>query len=604
MNGHLGIRVGTCFGVVLALALTAGCGKKEPSAPAVDPSAAAVADVNKLADELLEHMRASSSYVQFLSNVPVTQIEDLTPEEAQKEADFHRAALARLKAVKIADLPQEQWLLSRLLEHTYDQGQHAAEDYWLNFAVTPYSGGQTVLGVHRILGAQKLATKEDLDRYLKLMDEYTALIDQLTAKTVAQAERGIRVPKPALAGVRATITGLRGGAPAALEVSAERLSGVAPGDAEAFRTQLAQRIKASITPAYDKLLATFDDAYVAAAPDKVGLSQYPGGKENYLRRIVYDTGLSLTPQEIHDRGVAAVAELDAQMQAVRDEVKFKGDREAFHQMLRKDPRFLAKTPEDVEKRYQAFVDRMAPKISQYFSVLPKAPYGVKRLDLAAEPGMTYGYYEQPSPDNASGLYRYNGSNLDKRTLVTAGHLIYHELIPGHHLHLALQSENKNVHPVREFLYYGAFTEGWAEYAASLAYELDLYQDPYDRYGDMLMKSMLATRLVVDTGMNYFDWPLEKARAFMKDHTFESDVQIASESLRYSTDLFAQALDYRLGFDQMWTVRKHAEKELGDRFDIRAFHAAVVGNGAMPLDVLGEQVDRYIASAKAETKTAP
>jgi uncharacterized protein (DUF885 family) len=588
---------------ILGLALAGGCGSKqeEQSQSAVDTSTAAAAEVNKLADELLEHLRSTSAYVRMLSNLPVSEIDDFTFERAQQEADFSRSALSRLQAVQIDGLPQDQWLLAKLLEHTYETGVHTADDYWLNFLVTPYSGGQTVLAVHQVLRSQTIAGKADLHRYLKLVDEYAAMIDQMAAKTRAQAERGIRVPKAALTGVRATLTGLRGAAPAALDVAGARLEGLdgsTTADVEAFRTELSKRVKERVTPAYDRLLAVFDSSYATAAPDKVGLSQYPGGKETYLRLIVYGTGLSLTPQEIHERGLATVADLDARKRAIREQLKFEGDREAFHDMLRSDSRFLAKTPADVERRYRSYVERMAPKIPEYFSVLPKAPYGVKRLDPAAEPGMTYGYYEQPSPANPAGTYYYNGSNLGQRSLATASHLIYHELIPGHHLHLALQTEKQDVHPVRRFMLFGAFNEGWAEYAASLAHEMDLYQDPYDHYGDLLMQSMLAVRLVVDTGMNYFDWPLDKARAYMKEHTFESDVQIASESLRYSTDLFAQALHYRLGFDQIWTLRKRAEAELGDRFDIRAFHATVIGDGAMPLDVLAEQVDRYIAAARA------
>lgn len=588
---------------VLGLALAGGCGRKqEEQARAVDTSAAAASEVNKLADELLERLRSTSAYVRMLSNLPVSEIDDMTPEQAQEEAAFHRAALERLRAIEIDRLPQDEWLLVRLLEHSYETGIHAADDYWLDFAVTPYSGGQAVLAVHQVLRSQKLAGRADLDRYLKLVDEYATMIDQMAAKTRAQAQRGIRVPKPALEGVRKTLTGLRSNAPAALDVAGARLEGldaVTAADVEAFRTELAKRVNERVTPAYDRLLAVFDDSYAAAAPDKVGLSQYSGGKENYLRRIVYGTGLSLTPQEIHERGLAAVADLDAKMRAIREQLKFKGDRTAFHDMLRRDARFLAKTPDDVERRYRSYVERMAPRIPEYFSVLPEAPYGVKRLDPAAEPGMTYGYYEQPSPANPAGTYYYNGSNLGQRSLATAAHLIYHELIPGHHLHLALQSEKQGVHPVRRFMLFGAFNEGWAEYAASLAHEMGLYEDPYDHYGDLLLQSMLAVRLVVDTGMNYFDWPLDRARAYMKEHTFESDVQIASESLRYSTDLFGQALHYRLGFDQIWALRRRAETELGDRFDIRAFHAAVIGDGAMPLDVLAEKVDRYIAGAKAQ-----
>lgn len=587
---------------ILALSLLGACGQKQQQAQVGTEQAKdaggqrtnAAAEVDALADELLERWRVTSAQIRFQSNLPVTQIEDLTFDQAQKEADFNRAALTRVQAIDLSGLPEDRWVLARLLEHTYEQGTHAAEDYWLNFAVTPYSGAMSVFGVQRVLAGQKFETPDDLQRYLTLVDEYAALIDQMAAKTREQADRGIRVPKPAIPGVRTSLAGLRGGVAAALDVAPTRTSALATSAVAAFRSSLTKKLEQVVLPAYDRILAVFDDAYVAAAPDRVGLSQYPGGKENYLRRIGYGTGLSLTPQEIHDRGLAEVAELDAQMKAIREELKFQGDREAFHRLLRKDKRFIAKTPADVEKRYLGYVERMAPKIPEYFSVLPKAPYGVKRLDPAAEPGMTYGFYREPSPDSPTGTYFFNGSNLDQRSLVSAQHLIYHELIPGHHLHIALQAENETVHPVREFLFFGAFTEGWAEYAASLGVEMGLYSDPYDRYGHLLLQSMLATRLVVDTGMNYFDWPLEKARAYMKEHTFESDVQIASETLRYSTDLFAQALDYRLGYDQFWQLRRAAEARLGERFDIRRFHAAAVGDGAMPLDVLAEKIEQFIA----------
>jgi uncharacterized protein (DUF885 family) len=229
--------------------------------------------------------------------------------------------------------------------------------------------------------------------------------------------------------------------------------------------------------------------------------------------------------------------------------------------------------------------------------LPKAPYGVLRLALASEKGVTYGYYDMPTPADPAGYYYYNGSDLDKRSLINAEHLIYHELIPGHHLHLALQLENATVHPVRKFLEYGAFTEGWAEYAASLGEEMGLYSDPYDLYGHLVMQSFLTSRLVVDTGMNYFGMPLVEARAYMKAHTFESDVQIASETLRYSTDFYAQALGYRLGYEKFWELRHRAERALGKRFDIRDFHAAPIGAGAMSLGVLEEHIDWFIAQRR-------
>jgi len=352
-------------------------------------------------------------------------------------------------------------------------------------------------------------------------------------------------------------------------------------------------------PRYDAIIAIFGDDYVPKAPAQVGLGNLPGGKEEYLRRIVYETGLSLTPQQIHDLGQKRVAELDERVRAVREQLGFKGSREEFQASLRKDPRFIATSPQDMEQRYLAYAKRMEPHVPQYFSRLPKAPYGLARLPATAEAGMTYGYYQPPTPANPKGIYYFNASKLGQRSLLSAAHLMYHELLPGHHLHFALQQENSNAHPVREFLLYGAFNEGWAEYAASLGEEIGLYDDPYDMYGHLTMQAFLASRLVVDTGMNYLGMSLEQARAFMKAHTFESDVQIDSETLRYS-EIPAQALGYRLGYEKFWELRRRAEQKLGSRFDIRAFHAVAIGEGAMPLDVLEQRVDRYIAeSAEAE-----
>jgi uncharacterized protein (DUF885 family) len=559
--------------------------------------------VNSLANELLAHLQATSAYVRLQSGLPIAAFEPVTLARAQEEAKFNQQMLARIDAVALANLPHEQWLLAKMLRHTFRIGAHAEENYWFDFAVTPYAGyagitpnvgGQSVSGIHSILAAQPLKTSADLDNYLRLLDSYAVVLDQTAAKTRAQAERGIRVSKSAITGVVAMFRGLHTSASDTLLPAPARLAGVSVEQATAFNAAVQQRLTARFLPGYDAIVDIFSDAYARAAPDEVGIWHYPGGKERYLRLITDYTGLSFSPRKIHDLGERRVAELDLRMQAVRDQLGFKGSREAFHETLRRDPRFIAKSSTEVERRYLGYVARMEPFIPRYFSTLPKAPYGVRRVALAAEKGLTYGYYELPTPADSAGHYNYNGSDLDKRSLISAEHLIFHELIPGHHLHLALQLENPNVHPVRKFLDYGAFTEGWAEYAASLGEEMGLYSDPYDLYGHLLLQSFLASRLVVDTGMNYFNMPLGEARAYMKAHTFESDEQIASETLRYSTDSYAQALGYRLGYEKFWELRHRAEKTLGKDFDIRAFHAAAIGEGSMPLDVLGDHIEWFIA----------
>ena len=388
--------------------------------------------------------------------------------------------------------------------------------------------------------------------------------------------------------------GLQASAPSTLVPAQARMGTVSGAKAAAFSSAVNSRLNSRIIPGYEAVVKAFDATYIGAAPDEVGINRLPGGGKHYLQLIADNVDPRLSPREIHRLGEQRVAELERRMLAIRERVGFQGSRDAFNTMLHTDSRFIAKTPADLEQYFLGYIARVEPFVPVYFSTLPKAPYGVRRLAAAAEAGMTYGYYEMPTPSVAEGFYNYNGSDLDKRSLVAAEHLIFHELIPGHHFQLALQVEKPNRHPVQKFLLDTAFVEGWAEYAAGLCEEMGLYSDPYSLYGHLLMQSFIASRLVVDTGMNYFNMSLEQARTYLKAHTLEADPQIASETLRYSTDIFAQALGYRLGYEKFLSLRTHAAKSLGDRFDIRQFHAAAIGEGSMPLDVLEQQINWYIA----------
>jgi uncharacterized protein (DUF885 family) len=597
-RNFIGERTKRALGIVLIGLSLAACQKHDQPAATAPATTApdGAAAVNALADELLARLQKTNSLVQLQRGVQVDAFDAITFEFAQEEAKFYQQQLARLDAIALDALPPEQWLLAQMLRHTFASRSHAEESYWLEFAVTPYAGGSRISLAHQILASQKLQSAADLDHYQQLLDAYASMLGQIAAKTRAQSERGIRVARPAIAGVLATFRGLQTSAPQIFTPSQERLA-QAPADRVAeFKAAVQQKLDQRILPGYAAVIALFDDAYARAAPEQVGIGNLPGGKERYLSLITDYTGLALTPQQIRDLGEKRIAEIDERMRAVREQLGFKGSREDFHAKLRADRRFVAKSQQDMEQRYLSYVARMEPHIPEYFSRLPKAPHGVARLAAAAEKGMTYGYYQPPTPAEPVGHYYYNASDLDKRSLLSAAHLMYHELVPGHHLHIALQLENQDAHEVRKYLLYDAFNEGWAEYAASLGEEIGLYSDPYDLYGHLAMQSFLTSRLVVDTGMNYLGMTLQQARAYMKAHTFESDVQINSETLRYSTDIPAQALGYRLGYEKFWELRHRAEQKLAARFDIRKFHAAAIGEGAMPLDVLERHIDRYIAQS--------
>ena len=207
--------------------------------------------------------------------------------------------------------------------------------------------------------------------------------------------------------------------------------------------------------------------------------------------------------------------------------------------------------------------------------------------------MTFGYYLMPTPQEPHGIYFYNGSDLKQRSWITFESLAYHELFPGHHFQISLQTQNSDLPSIRQEFFATAFTEGWAEYAASLGFEAGLYQDPYDRYGRLAAELFLATRLVVDTGMNALEWPRQKAAQYMRQRLLESDQQIHTETLRYSADIPGQALGYKIGSIHFHRLREKARQAQGGEFDLRGFHDALLGSGAMPLSVLEEHLERLL-----------
>jgi uncharacterized protein (DUF885 family) len=207
--------------------------------------------------------------------------------------------------------------------------------------------------------------------------------------------------------------------------------------------------------------------------------------------------------------------------------------------------------------------------------------------------MTFGYYDAPRPHRKEGLYLFNSANLTKQALFNIGALTYHELVPGHHLHMATQVENPLLHPFRRCCIVNAYNEGWAEYAATFAGEIGMYEQPEERYGRLVMDAFLTCRLVVDTGMNVLGWSLERARDYMRAHGGMAEAEVLTESVRYSCDLPAQALAYKLGDVQILALRDRMREALGVRFDLKEFHSAILGPGALPMPELEWHVEHEI-----------
>jgi uncharacterized protein (DUF885 family) len=564
----------------------------------------------RIVDDAWEELRRSPFVQQQLGVVPV-RLPDISLTEAERRSQVGRSLLERTAVIDTDRLPHSLALTLRLVRFRAQTWAHEADWFWMvvdplgtgffgMFLPTAYCGGWLLNIINTQLAAYRFADVGDCDRYLGLVSDYARLIEQFAERTIGQAERGMYMPKVQAQQARVLLGALKASVVAALMVDSGRLAAVTSG---AFTCELERRIETRIGPAFGQILRAISDEYLEAAPDGVGLAQYEGGREIYEELVRLHTTLGLTPEQVHARGLERLERIENSMREIRAEVGFEGDGDAFLAYLNMDPRFRATTVDGVIAVFQQYIDRLKPKIDSYFSIIPRATYGVAPLPKVLEGSMTFGYYAPPRRDHAAGCYWFNSGNMTKQALLRIGALTYHELMPGHHLHLASQQENNSLHPFRMYSAVNAYTEGWAEYAAALAGEIGLYEKPEERYGLCINDAFLTCRLVVDTGMNAFGWSLERARDFMRAHSGMTESEILTESIRYSCDIPGQSLAYKLGDMQILELRDRMRRALGTGFDIKKFHTAILGPGALPMADLEWHVDLEIERLRVEMSDA-
>ena len=549
------------------------------------------ASLSQIAADYWQRQLDQNIYYRMKFGLPITELPDPTYGGNEKEAKFCKSIIERLNQVDQKEITHEEIITLEALKWECSQVNELLPYFWYLSPITPYNSSLPI--VHRAFSTYELNSQKDGESYLQLLKTVPAYVKKLQETVQEQAQRGIRIPKEELAIVTPFLSSYaRKAKESPFFVAEERRKKLSPE----FEKQLITIIDDDIHPAFQSLIDSLNGTYRELAPDKVGVQQYLGGKEAYSALVRHHTTMNVTPEEVHETGQKAVQALQKRMAEIRTQLNFKGTQEEFHQQLKKDPRFIPKTADEIGKKLLYYDRRIQAKLPEYFSLKPKARYTVKRLDPDLEGSMTFGYYQVPTTADPTGTYYYNGSNLPERPTFNSASLVYHELVPGHHFQINLQSENASLPAFRREGGHTAFVEGWAEYASSLAEEMGMYEDPYELYGRLAAEMFLTVRLVVDTGMNYYGWPREKAVAFMKENLLESDTQIHTESLRYSTDIPGQALGYKMGMFKIRDLREKAKRELGDRFDIRKFHAAVLGSGSMPMTVLEQHIQWFIANA--------
>jgi uncharacterized protein (DUF885 family) len=446
-----------------------------------------------------------------------------------------------------------------------------------------------------------LATVRDYENYIARLAAFDAYAAGYIERMRAGVKAGHTLPAVILAGWEAVVE------PHIVDnpedsLLYEPLRKFPPGVPEAEHARLRAAAQAAIRDAvvagYRQFRDFMRDEYVPAARTTIGASALPNGREYYKFRVKKFTTLELTPEQVHQIGLDEVKRIRGEMEAVMRRTGFAGDFAAFVEHLRTDPKFYATTPEELMRAASYHLKQMDGELPKLFGKLPRMPYGLRPIPDYIAPRTSSAYYQPPAGDGTrAGFFYLNTYNLPGRPLFALESLAAHEAVPGHHLQIALQQEITDLPNFRRFSGFTAFVEGWGLYAERLAGEAGFYADPYSEFGRLSMEMWRACRLVVDTGMHDFDWPRERAIAYMAENSAESMHNIEAEIDRY-IGWPGQALAYKMGELKIRELRARAERELGPRFDIRAFHDAVLGGGSVPLDVLERQIDAWIAAQRA------
>jgi uncharacterized protein (DUF885 family) len=447
-------------------------------------------------------------------------------------------------------------------------------------------------------GAAPYKTVKDYDDGLKRMDGFATYIDAAIARFRQGMASGVVQPKLVVQNVIDQLDNLL--APklddaVMMKPVAKFPEGVPAADQARLKAAYATEVGQKVNPALTRLRDFLKNEYLPVARDSVGLSAMPGGDNLYRYQIASTTTTNLTADEIHNIGLAEVERITRGMEAVKARVGFKGTNKEFFEFIRTDPQFKPKSKQDLTDRYYAVGKRVDATVGNLFSTLPKAPLEIRPVPAFKEKTDAGGSYQGGTPDGSRpGVFYFNTYDLPSRTTPGIETLYLHEAVPGHHFQISLAQENESLPPFQRFGGNTAFVEGWALYAESLGPELGMFKDPYQlqgRYDDEMLRAM---RLVVDTGLHSKGWSRDQAIQYMLDHSAMGKTDATSEVERYIA-MPSQALAYKVGQLTISRLRAKAEQALGPKFDIKEFHSQVLMTGALPMAVLEQKIDDWIAA---------
>jgi uncharacterized protein (DUF885 family) len=569
-------------------------------ATAPTPANASLEDRRKALNALFDEMWQDrlSHHPEFASSIGDKryndQLTDYSVDAYNQELARGRDYIVRLGSIDTAGMDDQEVLSKDLMVRQLIDQQEAAEFKPWEMPVNQFSGLHSELP--QLVSRLSFETVKDYDDYTARLIKIPTAFDQISANMNAGVEDG-RVPpryllEKVLVQVNAIATEKPEDTPFARPLK-KFSAGISAADQTRIKAATLDAIQKQVLPAYQQFGRFLKATYIPAGRTDPGVWSIPDGDKYYAFRVRESTTTSLTPQQIHQIGLDEVKRDEAAMLVIAQKLGFK-DVAALRASIVTNPKLHAQTKEQYLDAFRADIDQMRPKLPSLFGRLPKAPLEVEAVPAFIEKDQAPAYYDRGTPDGKRpGKVFVNTYDFEHRSLANVESIAYHEGLPGHHLQISIAQELTGIPEFRKYLGYTAFTEGWGLYAERLGKDVGFYQDPYSDYGRLEADNFRAIRLVVDTGVHSLHWTREQMVQYFKDNSGLDDATIQSEVDRYIA-WPAQALGYKIGQLKILELRAKAQQELGSKFDIRAFHDEVIDSGALPLDVLEQRVDAWIA----------
>jgi uncharacterized protein (DUF885 family) len=559
-------------------------------------SATGSAKLQPLLDEIWQHnlsispIFATSQGVHDFDN----KLADISPDALLNQDSQFREFLKKLSLIDKSELNRTEQISLLIQQRNL---QNNIDEYSFNTHYMPLTSESSFHSSLAFLPrSSRFNTVIDYQNYLARLKQFPTYFEQQINWMKKGILTGFIQPKVVLQGFEDSVKAFIHDSPEdSIYYAPFRdllANSIDPIQHQKLTEQAAKIISNHVFRAHQNFYDFLVSEYIPKSKTNIAAMSLPNGTAYYQNRSNFYTTTQMSVDDIHSLGLDEVKRIRGEMQAVINQLKYKGTINQFIQYLRTDKKFYAQTADELIKQASYIAKKMDAKLPQLFNYLPRTPYGVEPVPANIAPKYTTGRYISPTNDSQPGYYWVNTYALDKRPLYALTALTLHEAVPGHHLQISLSREMTELPEVRRFTYISAFGEGWGLYSEFLGKEVQMYNDPYDEFGRLSYEMWRACRLVVDTGMHQKGWSRQQAIDYMLENTALSEHNVTTEVDRYIS-WPAQALSYKIGELTIKKLRKQTEEALGDNFDLRTFHHAVLEHGSVPLSVLEANIKQFI-----------